>query len=458
MAQYTRCVEFDDFKNHWQGSSQNPAAPLFFNALSKAFVYMIVGALGGAALGVLGGGVGAIAGAALGAYIGFSYGFVEGFCDQWLNWRLICVKRNQCGIGRVAWIETVAAKFAHDPIEWLFDNDLSFNLRLVPYNGKVQVGGSWRVEFPRDDTSITYGLSTIVDDPTALDPFPAAELLRKPRKADGTEWDLSYKGYEGGAKPDHPGGRWTLHSEIEGNGMETLCTIAKVLAILGPLTAALGVVAGAIGGAVYGAVKGYQLAHDGCDDVCGIPILCDVVCFIAGVVAAVVGAIVGANVGAIAGAIPGLGAVILGGLLSTVIRHNGQFTDVANDSDSGNIEEEDCVFIKGDQVYDAGHEEGWVEIHPVRQLQKICSHQAFLQPGEQYDPACCPSAPTGSTRFTSPQFISDVNAFWERWCGAYEDADDPGTKGAQEDPPNLWCVHPLIDGCRDRNGEPAPIG
>jgi hypothetical protein len=51
-----------------------------------------------------------------------------------------------------------------------------------------------------------------------------------------------------------------------------------------------------------------------------------------------------------------------------------------------------------------------------------------------------------------------VNAFWERWCGAYEDADDPGTKGAQEDPPNLWCVHPLIDGCRDRNGEPAPIG
>jgi hypothetical protein len=455
MAQYTHCTDYDAFKDHWQGSSQNPAAPLFFNAFSKAFVYMLLGALGGGALGLLGGPAGGLIGVAGGAYIGFSYGFVEGFCDQWLNWRLICVKRDQCALGRVAWIETTAAKFAHDPVEWLFDNDLSFNLRLVPYNGKVQVGGVWEVEFRRDDTSITRGLAQIESDPTAADPFPAASLLRKPLQANGNEWDLPYNGYEGGDKPDHPGGRWTLHSEIEGNGMQTLCTIAKVLAILAPLTGPLGVAAGAIFGAVYGAVKAYQLAHDGCTDVCSIPILCDVVCVIVGVVAAVIGAILGAAIGAIAGAIPGLGATILGGLISLVIRHNGDFSDVANDPDSGNIEEEDCVFIKGDQVYDAGHSDGWVEIHPVRQLQKICSHTTFLQPGEQYDAACCPSAATGSARFTSAQFAADVKAFWNSWCDAYTAADDPGTKGAQQEPPNLWCVHPQIDGCR--NGEPVPI-
>src|SRR5919201_3153994 len=339
MAQYTRCVEYDDFKRHWQGSSQNAALPLFLNALSKAFVYMILGALGGAAVGLFGGGLGALIGAGTGAYIGFSYGFVEGFCDQWLNWRLICIERDQCAGGQVAWIETVAAKFGHDPIEWLFDNDLSFNLRLLPYSGTLADG---RLQFPKGDTSITYKLDQIV-----ADPFPAANLLRKPQ-AHGSDWDLRYEGYEGRDQPDHPGGRWTLHSEIEGNGMQTLCTIAKVLAILGPLAAGAGAIGGAIVGAVTGAVKGYQLAHDGCKKVCSIPIPCDVVCFLAGVAAAIVGAWLGATLGALPGGIPGPGQVLLGAVLSTFIRHNGEFTDVANDPESGHIAEGDCVFVRGD--------------------------------------------------------------------------------------------------------------
>jgi hypothetical protein len=439
MAQYTRCVEFDDFKSHWQGSSQGAVAPLFFNAFTKAFVYMIVGALAGAGIGALAGdGIGAVIGAAGGAYIGFSYGFVEGFCDQWLNWRLICVKRDQCAGGHVAWIETMEAKFGHDPIEWLFDNDLSFNIRLLPYSGKKQAGSD-ALEFDRNDTSVTYGLDRI-----AADPFPAAEVLRKPRKSDGTDWDLSYKGYEDGAKPDHPGGRWTLHSEIEGNGMQTLCTIAKVLSILGPATAALGVVAGAVGGAIYGAVKGYQWAHDGCKKACGIPILCDVVCVIAGIVVGAIAAFIGANLGAIAGAIPGLSQVIIGGLISTIIRHNGQFTDVANDPDSGHIEDEDCVFVLGDEVYDAGHEDGWVEIHPVKHLQKVT------------EPS--PDAATGSAGFRQTPFVSEVRTFWDHWCTELGKARDPVTKAAQEDPTNMWCAHPLVDGCREEGGGEAPIG
>jgi hypothetical protein len=446
FKQYTKCVEFDDFKSHWQGSSQGAAAPLFFNALSQAFVYMILGALAGAGLGSLIPGIGTLVGAAWGAYTGFSYGFVSGFCDQWLNWRLICVKRDQCAGGRVSFIETVEAKFGHDPIEWLFDNDLSFNLRLSPYNGKKVVNGHFQPQFPRDGSE-EYGIASISNDP-----FPSADVLRKPREADGTEWDLSYEGYEGGEKKNHPGGRWSLHCEIEGNGMDLLCTIAKVLAFLGPLGGALGVIGGAILGAIYLGSKAYQAVHKGCKKVCKIPILCDVVCFLAAAAAAIVAGFIGLWLGAVGGAIPGLGAVVFGGLLGAIFRHNGSFDDVKNDPDSGTIEEEDCVFVFGDEVYDGGHEEGWVEIHPVKHLQKVCSRAEFLEDKDFTGAECCPGAPTDSTRFKDLNFIAEVKQFWARWCGELTKANDPATQVAQQDPRNIWCLHPLIDGCEPGGG------
>lgn len=424
MAQYTHCKELSDWKGHWGG--QGAVLPLLINSFKQAVITGLLGAAAGGAIGLVGGGIGAAAGAALGGYIGFSYGFVEGFCDQWLNWRLICVKRDRCAIGHVDWIETMANKFGDDPVDWLFDNDLSFNLRLLPYT---------KEEFPRDQNQPEHGLDKIV-----ADKFPAATLLRKPQNADGSDWDLEYKGYSGTDRPNHPGGRWTLHSEIEGNGMETLCAIAKVLAILGPLTGALGVVAGAVVGAVEGAVNGYNWAHDGCKKGCKIPIFCDIVCFLAGVVAAVVAGIIGLVLGAIAGAIPGFGAVFLGSIISLFVRHDGEFSDVANDPDSGNIEDEDCVAVWGDQVYDAGHADGWVEIHPVRHLQKI------------HEPP--PNEATGTPGFGDDPFKAQVQAFWDKWCNGIATANDPGTKGAQQDPPNIWCLHPLVDGCRKHDEGP----
>jgi hypothetical protein len=428
VAQYTHCAELSDWEDHWGG--QGPIVPLLINSLKEAVIHGLLGALAGGAIGLLGGGIGVAIGAAVGGYIGFSYGFVEGFCDQWLNWRLICVQRDQCAIGHVAWIETMANKFGDDPIDWLFDNDLSFNLRLLPYTKK---------EFPRDGPAHDYGLDKIV-----ADPFPAATLLRKPRKADGTEWDLSYKGYSGDDKPNHPGSRWTLHSEIEGNGMQTLCSIAKVLAILAPLTAVLGPIAGAVAGAVEGAVKGYNWAHDGCKKSCSVPIFCDIVCFLAGVVAAVVAGVIGAVLGAILGAIPGMGAVFLGAGLSLFVRHNGDFSDVQNDPASGNIEDEDCVIVWGDEVYDAGHSDGWVEIHPVRHLQKVTQR--------------APTADTTTDGFRVDPFKADVNKIWTDWCNGVMTAYDPKTKGAQQDPVNMWCLHPLVDGCRKHDEGPHDGG
>ena len=139
-----------------------------------------------------------------------------------------------------------------------------------------------------------------------------------------------------------------------------------------------------------------------------------------------------------------------------MIRHNGEFSDVALDPESGHIEDEDCVFITGDEVYDGGHTEGWVEIHPVRSLQKIdCSHEALLRPGEQYD-RCCAGAPTGTVEFSSDEFRDAVADFWRRWCDAEAVSRDPLTIAEQDDPSNQWCTHPLIDGCRRR--EETPIG
>jgi hypothetical protein len=437
MAQYTKCATYGDYKKH--GGWQNPLSVFvngFLEGLKKA---VLVGGILGL-LGTIGGPLGVLIMALIGGFYGFTYGFINGFCEQWLNWRLVCISKDRCAIGRVAWIEWPGGKFEEDPIEWMFDNDLSFNLRMVPYNGKVpSPGGGYAPEFPKDGGP-DYPLTQII-----TDNFPPAALLTEP-----SGWDLSWKGYEGSDKPDHPGGRWTLHCEIEGNGMKSLCDIARVLAVLAPIWAAAGALAGAVIGAVYGAVKAYNAVHKGCKKACKIPILCDIVCFILAAAAAVVAAYVGAIVGAFLGALPGLAPLLLGALISLFTRHNGDFGDVANDPDSGNIEDNDCVAVWGDHVYDAGHLEGWAEIHPVKHLQKVCSHDRFLEVDE-YATDCCPSAVTSSdpnSFFQSQQLRQDVQAFWDKWCTAIAEGKKPEIISTQSQPQNWWCLHPVIDGCR----------
>ncbi|HKS21284.1 MAG TPA: hypothetical protein VJZ76_00690 [Thermoanaerobaculia bacterium] len=439
--QTTHCVEYEDFKNHWQGSSLGPLLPLLLNGLTQGLLFSVL--VGGifALVGALAGPQGALVGLAIGSYVGFSAGFVKGFCDQWLNWRLICVKRDQCAAGRVAWIETVESKFYENVFEWLFDNDKAFNLRLVPYNGKRFINGSWQLEFPRDSEPETRGIDLI-----SMDPFPTVDLLRKPKQSNGADWDLDYNGYEGTSEdppPNHPGGRWTLHCELEGNGMQTVCSIAPVLAILAPVSIALGPVAGAI----LGAALGYQTAHKSCKKHCHIPIVCGIVCFLVGVAAAIVA---GAAF-AILGLFPGLGAIAIAALISLFARDNGEFSDAAVDDESGNIEEGDCVFVFGDHVWDAGHDDGWMEIHPVKHLQKICSHDVFLDDkASVYQSDCCPSAHVNSELFQSDQFHADVKAFMDKWCELLKQGKKGEVIAAQDLPENWWCIHPLVDGCKPK--------
>jgi hypothetical protein len=445
FKQYTHCIEKSDFDSFWNfgGKTQDPVVPLAVNGILQGIKYAIFGAIGGFLIGVLAGNP--TLGSLLGADIGFAYGLIEGFCDQWLNRRLICIQRDSCAVGRVGWIETPAKK---DLLERVFDNDISMNVRLSPYDGSEF---HLNADNPSDADFAPKHTATDIEN----DNFPAAALLKR------RFGDLKYEGYDGDEsaherpelKPNHPGGRWSLHCECEGNAMETLCAIGKFLAMLAPLLTPLGVAAGLVGGAIFGAKKAYDAVHDGCKKVCKIPIVCDVVCFLAGAAAAVAGGFVGATVGAVLGVIPGVGPLVLGVILGQFFNTDGSFADAANDPESGNVEPEDCLFAAGDLVYDAGHPDGWHELHPVKHIQMICKHgqepQLLFAPGVPgSDPFCCPHLPTNSPDFNSAAFRNEVQAFWDQWCAGYKTTLDPITVGQQEQPQNQWCLHPLVDGCQ----------
>jgi hypothetical protein len=431
--QTTHCIAKAEFDSFWNvgGQTQNPAVSQIVSGALQAAKTAFIGALIGAGIGAaLSGGSAAGFGALVGGAFGLSLGFVNGFCDQWLNRRLICLTpQDQCILGTIANIDPVASK---PFFERLFDNDLSMNVRLLPYDA---------TEFPWDKAG-DYDWTRM-----QTDGFPAAALVTQ------QFLDLNYGGYgeEGNDRPpNHPGGRWSLHCEFEGNAMETLCAIARVLAVatLIPPVFVVLVVAGAIAGAIGGAVYAIANAGDtfkGCKKKCKIPIVCDVACAIVVAASVVAGIVVGAIVGALSG--PGVTAVAVATVIAQPFVQNGDFSDAADNPESGTLHKEDCVFVAGDHVYDAGHPEGWHELHPVKHVQKMCQ--------ESFDPQCCPHADSTSVdpvthvrSFDDPAFRDRVFQLWNRWCGEYHKANDPRTTDNQANPENLWCLHPLIDGCQ----------
>jgi hypothetical protein len=451
--QYTHCISKSDFDSFWNfgGKTQDPLTPLLVWGVLRAALWAFLGALAGAGIGFAAGGpFGAAVGGAVGGAFGLTEGFIDGFCDQWLNRRLICIEKDRCAVGRVAHIEYVRDK---DWFEALFDNDTSLNLRMTPYALK---------DFPWDGGP-DHDWNAMVSDG-----YSAADLIRRRFN------DLAYTGYEGeqdNAPGNHPGGRWTLHCEFEGDGMTTLCAIARWLAVLTTITAPLWMVIGAIGGFFYYGIKNGIKAFKTCKKSCSIPILCDIVCFFAAVLAAIPAAIAGAVAGALGG--PGLAAVLLSGIISEIfgMRHDGAFADAANDPASGTLELQDCIFLAGDLVYDAGHQDGWHELHPVKHLQKICFPPAGAilvnpaldpddpcAPSDPSDPNCCPETRTScATRFATPADRDEVQRLWDRWCEGYQTSQEGVVIAAQQDPENQWCLHPLIDGC-SRTQEPTDHG
>jgi hypothetical protein len=91
--------------------------------------------------------------------------------------------------------------------------------------------------------------------------------------------------------------------------------------------------------------------------------------------------------------------------------------------------EKDIILIKGEWVFDATHD-GWNEIHPVRHGQYI---------GDW----------TGA-------WPDDIRTKIESWCGAVGTAGSPLTGANQAKAENQWRIHPLVDGCRPKEGPVEP--
>lgn len=437
--QYTQCISKSDFDSFWNtfGKTQDPLIPLLAWGILKGMLFAFLGALIGAGIGLAAGNV--VIGALAGGAFGLTEGFIDGFCDAWLNRRLICVSQvDRCAVGRVAFREFVDDK----PFpESLYDNDASLNLRFTPYDG---------TQFSADASGPDYDWQAM-----QADGFPGVDLVKRAFA------DLSYKGYiegEGGKTyPNNPGGRWTLHCEFEGNGMDVLCKVARFLAVLTTLAAPALMAIGAVVGAIYFGVKTAAKAYKNCRKKCKIPVLCHIACAIAAALAGIAGAAAGFVAGALGG--PGLVTTILAGWVSGILgmREDGSFSDAAADPASGTLEEGDCIFAAGIHVYDAGHPDGWHELHPVKIVQKICAHDVMASAD------CCPQentaalAPDGTPLFKSQKFKDSMQLLFDRWCNGFQTSQDPLVIAAQDDPENQWCLHPLIDGC-ERRQEPGRIG
>ena len=86
----------------------------------------------------------------------------------------------------------------------------------------------------------------------------------------------------------------------------------------------------------------------------------------------------------------------------------------------------DVLVVRGTWVYDSAHE-GWNELHPILQCQRIGTWQGSWW----------------STTITPPQTMAAV----DRWCRMLTEAEDPATITATLRSENQWEVHPVIDGC-----------
>jgi hypothetical protein len=169
-----------------------------------------------------------------------------------------------------------------------------------------------------------------------------------------------------------------LHAEFEGGGVQTLYDAAKIA-----------MVPAAIGAAT-----------------CWIPIIGWILCIVLGLIT----------------------AAILGIAAAVALGNTGDPTDVNPALDQLHPMT-DVLIVTGTWVYDSAHE-GWNEIHPIKQAQRVDNWAHWV---------------------TVPRAEQEAN--FERWCEALGTARDPLTRGEQAKPEHQWTVHPVVDGCT-----PAPGG
>lgn len=171
-----------------------------------------------------------------------------------------------------------------------------------------------------------------------------------------------------------------LHAEFEGGGVQTLYDAAKAALVVSSVGAVL----------------------------CMIPVIGWIACLIAGLITA---------------AILGIAALV-------ALSNRGSPTDVNPDLDELHSFV-DVLVVKGSWVYDSAHE-GWNEIHPIKQCQRI-------------------KTLGGGVLQAWPKDIADQA---KAWCEELGKASSPLTRDSQSRPENQWEVHPFVDGCTPASDPP----
>jgi hypothetical protein len=176
----------------------------------------------GAVLGFLASG-GSIFGAAAGFGGSIPVAIITGFCDWWHNYRLVCIKDDQCAVGTVG--RTAVSKGVTDP-----DLDFTINLVLAPV-----------VKDSLLKAAQQHSLLMAQDRPYFEFSYPDLPL-------NGVD-EISTVEEDSGDP-----GTTALHCEIEGTGMDTVCAAATAGAVVGAIGGAgagLAAVAGCLATGIF---------------------------------------------------------------------------------------------------------------------------------------------------------------------------------------------------------------
>jgi hypothetical protein len=292
------------------------------------------------------------------------------WCHWWLYGRLVCLGGDRCAIGMVISVEPPSGK--SDPFSRL-DSDYSFNLLLPPL-----LPGASEAEV------IAKG----VDGNLIAEQGTTSQILLDFAGESARTCDAERCGEL--RCPDTA----TLHCEFEGAGIYIFYQWLKV--IFGILI--VGTIAGAL---------------------CLIPVIGWIACAIAAALLVIAAAAF-------------IAAIVHGNLDA------GSPSDV-DPSLGGEMHQNDCsgmgadlVVVSGEWVFDSLHE-GWNEIHPIRQCQKIGKWN-------------------GVWPWPDPQAERDI------WCAAIRSASSPLTVDNQRKPENQWTLHPSVDGCEpEGSNDDGPI-
>lgn len=321
------------------------------------------------------------------------------FCAYILGGKLICMGDNvhshdQCVIGRIMELEEVGYD---KPFPNDIDNDYSIDLLLAPHVPVPAPPGGFLKAKDEEDAFNTE-MNNIMADGVQGFLIKEQDITRNR--------NMPFTGYKADRQPltkPEP----ILHGEFEGSRGHDVCEAAQIPTLIPSA-------------------------------ICDIPIIGTIICAIA--TAAVAPIIAVAVLGAWFGA------------------HDGDPADAAKDSQSGTLAYNDLVIIKGEWVYDAGHNydkppkpRGWNEIHPIKSVQKI-PEQMVVKFSDIWITVHGLPWEEGNDQAAYDSFKPK----YDLWCHGTREIDDPGVQDNQKKPENHWYLHPLLDGCEPQRPTPRP--